>query len=119
MENKLVKPPPRYPYDYRVIGYNFPTYHYLYTQDNNPDQYILKQTFAFPFEDIVAEEYILKIILPEGAKDINYDLPFEVDEVTIGQDFSYLDFFGRPTITFKMNKIMEEHNRQLYVKRLL
>jgi len=39
----------------------------------------LEQSFSFPFDQIVAEEYSLSIILPEGATDIEYDLPFMVD----------------------------------------
>ena len=89
-----------------MIGYNFPTYHYLFNEESDPDTYYLKQLFSIPFDNIVAEEYELSIILPEGATDFKYDLPFDVDEVVQDLYYSYLDFWGRPRITFKKKRIL-------------
>jgi len=99
-----------------VIGYNFPTYHYLYNDNTEPDAYYLKQLFSFPFRNIVAEKYELSIILPEGATDIEYDLPFDVDEIEEGLHFSYLDYWGRPKITFRKSKVQDLHNLPIFVK---
>ena len=74
--------------------------------------------FSFPFENIVADEYSLSIILPEGSTEIEYDLPFEVDDVTVDLYYSYLDFWGRPRITFKKSKAMAKHNTEIFVKTL-
>ena len=36
----------------------------------NKNEYTLKQFFGLVFEDLVAEDYELKVILPEGATEI-------------------------------------------------
>lgn len=50
---------------------------------------------------MIAENYTLKVILPEGATDIKYEIPFEIDEKLEDLTFSYLDTTGRPTLIFK------------------
>jgi len=54
----------------RNISYNLPAQHFLSTYESDPSKFVLTQKFGFPFEGIVAEEYVLTIIFPEGAKDI-------------------------------------------------
>lgn len=54
----------------RHLGYNLPMHHYLFVNDANKNEYTLKQFFGLVFEDLVAEEYELKVILPEGATEI-------------------------------------------------
>ncbi len=53
------------------IGYNLPTKHYLYTDPSNAEQFLLRQNFGFPIDDVaVAENFTVKVVLPEGAFDI-------------------------------------------------
>lgn len=52
------------------MGYNLPMHHYLFVNDAKKDEYTLKQYFGLVFEDLVAEDYELRIILPEGATEI-------------------------------------------------
>lgn len=49
-------------------------HHYLFINEANKNEYTLKQFFGLIFEDFVAEEYELKVILPEGATDIKVNL---------------------------------------------
>jgi len=70
----------------------------------------LKQLFSFPFDNIVAEEYSVSIILPEGVTDIKYDLPFDVDDVTVDKYYSFLDYWGRSRITFTKKNVIGKHN---------
>lgn len=49
-------------------------HHYLFVNDANKNEYTLKQFFGLVFEDLVAEEYELKVILPEGATEIKVNL---------------------------------------------
>lgn len=45
-------------------------HHYLYVNEANRNEYTLKQFFGLVFEDIIAEDYELKVILPEGVTEI-------------------------------------------------
>jgi oligosaccharyltransferase complex subunit alpha (ribophorin I) len=50
------------------IGYNLPSKFYVYT--DNQDSYLLNLTFGMPYQDMLARNYTVKIVLPEGATDI-------------------------------------------------
>lgn len=59
------------------IGFNMPTKYHLFYDGDNTQNYVFNYTFLFDFDDIVAENYTLKVILPEGAtniKVINFSL---------------------------------------------
>lgn len=51
-------------------GYNIPTKYHLFYDLLNPENYVLNFTFLHNFEEIIAENYTLKVILPEGATNI-------------------------------------------------
>merc|ERR1712167_26724 len=67
------------------------------------------------YDKSLADDYTVKIILPEGARNIRVELPseFKVDSIEMGKFFGTLDFFGRPQITInKKNAVHEllDHN---------
>jgi len=45
----------------------------------NPENYVFNFTFLHTVEDVMTENYTLKVILPEGATNIKVHLPFAVD----------------------------------------
>jgi len=49
----------------------------------------------------------LKIIFPEGAKDIDLNIPFPVDKEYTTKTFSYLDFYGRPTLIVEKANVLD------------
>lgn len=53
------------------------------------------------FYDLIAEDFELRVILPEGAYDIKHNMPYDVDSQTTEITHSYMDITGRPTIVFK------------------
>lgn len=97
------------------LTYNLPTKNYLYVEDRNPNSYVLKQKFGFSYDKILCEDYTIKIIFPEGAHDINIDIPFEVDSITETLTFSYLDFVGRPTQIIKKENVLWDHSKVFQV----
>ena len=59
-----------------TIGYNVPSYEYLY---NSGDKFILDMRLIDQiFDDMIIDELVVKIILPEGSHKLNFDLPCEV-----------------------------------------
>merc|ERR1712136_591396 len=49
------------------------------------------------------------IILPEGSKNINVQLPYDAQREEDSLHFTYLDTVGRPVITFKKSNLVEQH----------
>jgi oligosaccharyltransferase complex subunit alpha (ribophorin I) len=45
------------------------------------DRYTLTVPFSVPFSEVWVEDLTVKIVLPEWARDIELDVPFEVEEV--------------------------------------
>lgn len=60
--------------NYREISYNLPTNYYLFMKNDDPSSFVLKQDFGFPFENILAEKYTIKVILPEGSTNATVSL---------------------------------------------
>ena len=48
-------------------GYSLPKGHYISQNETDQDRFIAKFYISHPYDDIVAENFILKIILPEGV----------------------------------------------------
>lgn len=90
-------------------GYNLPKEEYI-TQEGSSDSYTFKINLSHPYNDIVAENFSLSIVLPEGATDIDLQLPFEVDSVERSTVYKYLDLRGRTNITLKRRNVMEKYH---------
>uniref|UniRef100_A0A8B9SC21 Dolichyl-diphosphooligosaccharide--protein glycosyltransferase subunit 1 n=1 Tax=Apteryx owenii TaxID=8824 RepID=A0A8B9SC21_APTOW len=90
-----------------IIGYNLPSYEYLY---NLGDQYALKMRFVdHVFDEQVTDSLTVKIILPEGAKNIHVDSPYEINRASDELHYTYLDTFGRPVIVAHKSNLVEQH----------
>ncbi|XP_067119391.1 dolichyl-diphosphooligosaccharide--protein glycosyltransferase subunit 1 [Centruroides vittatus] len=90
-----------------VLGYYVPTYEYLY---NSGDQYVLKMRFVdHIFDDSVIDEAKLKVILPEGSRDIQVKLPYPAKRGADQLHYTYLDTVGRPVVVFSKQNLVEQH----------
>ncbi|XP_027719628.1 dolichyl-diphosphooligosaccharide--protein glycosyltransferase subunit 1 [Vombatus ursinus] len=96
-----------------IIGYNLPSYEYLY---NLGDQYALKMRFVdHVFDEQVTDSLTVKIILPEGAKNIQVDSPYEISRAPDELHYTYLDTFGRTVIVAHKNNLVEQHIQDIVV----
>lgn len=90
-----------------TIGYNVPSYEYLFNSGND---YILQMRLLdHVFNDMVVDELEVKIILPEGSKDIELKLPYPAKRLPDGLHYTYLDTTGRTAITITKNNLVENH----------
>jgi len=97
------------------MGYNLPSGAVLGT-DYNSGKFILNSNILPTItDDVFFSSLRVKVILPEGANGVEYDTPFPV-EVTQGVEVTYLDYSGRPTVNFKANNLVLEHNDRFNVK---
>lgn len=93
-----------------------PTKFHLSTEMNNQEMFVLNCSFLHNYDDILAEDYKVKVILPEGATNIQVHLPFGIDSKEESLDYSTLDFQGRPVVTLsKKNVISELHGKNFQV----
>ena len=88
-----------------TIGYNVPSYEYLY---NSGDKFILNMRLIDQiFDDMIIDEIVVKIILPEGRHKLNFDLPYEVKQLSASLHYTYLDTEGRPVISVTEKNLVE------------
>uniref|UniRef100_A0A8C5DYY9 Dolichyl-diphosphooligosaccharide--protein glycosyltransferase subunit 1 n=1 Tax=Gouania willdenowi TaxID=441366 RepID=A0A8C5DYY9_GOUWI len=96
-----------------IIGYNLPSYEYLYTLG---DQYALKMRLIdHVYDDQVIDEMTVKIILPEGARNIHVDTPYKIHRMPNQLHYTYLDTFGRPVLVATKNNLVEQHIQDVVV----
>ena len=55
------------------------------------------------------------MVLPEGASEVSWRLPFDVDSATIEQRTSYLDMHGRTVLVLRKRNVVHWHNQNLEV----
>ena len=97
------------------IGYSLPTESCLSVLSDGR----LRLNFNFfpPFEDVFVDDMEIKVVLPEGSKDIIVDVPYTVEQDRTTR-YTYLDSKfngGRPVITLKAKNIVEEHDKQVTI----
>ncbi|XP_028679888.1 dolichyl-diphosphooligosaccharide--protein glycosyltransferase subunit 1 [Erpetoichthys calabaricus] len=96
-----------------IIGYNLPSYEYLY---NLGDQYALKMRLVdHVFDDQLIDSLTVKIILPEGAKSIQVDTPYPIQRLPDELHYTYLDTFGRPVVVTQKKNLVEQHIQDIVV----
>lgn len=94
-----------------VIGYNVPSYEYLF---NEGSEFTLKMRLMdHVFDTMVVDHLTTMIILPEGATGIRLSTPYALKELPRSLHFTYLDVTGRPVITLEGNNLVESHIQDL------
>ncbi|XP_063976396.1 dolichyl-diphosphooligosaccharide--protein glycosyltransferase subunit 1-like [Diachasmimorpha longicaudata] len=97
-----------------TIGYNVPSYEYLF---QNGEEFVLKmRVLDHVFDDMVVDELVLKIILPEGSHNLELSLPYAATRLPISLHYSYLDTFGRPVISVTKRNLVEHHIQDFKLK---
>lgn len=97
-----------------TIGYNVPSYEYLF---HAGDQYTLEMRLLdHVFDDMVVDEMVLKIILPEGARNIQLELPYPATRLPDSLHYTYLDVTGRPVVSVTKGNLVENHIQNFRLK---
>ncbi|XP_060765785.1 dolichyl-diphosphooligosaccharide--protein glycosyltransferase subunit 1 [Neoarius graeffei] len=96
-----------------IIGYNLPSYEYLYTLG---DQYALKMRLVdHVYDDQVIDELRVKLILPEGARNVHLETPYPIERSPDQLHYTYLDTFGRPVLVATKKNLVEQHIQDMVV----
>ncbi|KAJ7966996.1 Dolichyl-diphosphooligosaccharide--protein glycosyltransferase subunit 1 [Quillaja saponaria] len=96
------------------IGYGLPLRDFLFQLDGKR---FLNFSFGCPINEVVIDTLIVKVVLPEGSKDISASVPFPVKQWQETK-FSHLDVVGRPVVVLEKTNVVPEHNQhfQVYYK---
>lgn len=97
------------------MGFNLPLQHYLGTDENDSGLYVLNATFATTYDDVAVDELVVRVILPEGARDIEFYTPFPVDGSEKDVHYTYLDTSGRPVLVIRKKNVVPQHNQYFQV----
>ncbi|OMO90586.1 Ribophorin I [Corchorus capsularis] len=97
-----------------TIGYGLPLLDFLYESEGKR---FLNITFSTPVVELVIDTLIVKVVLPEGSRDISVSAPFPVKQLQETK-ISHLDIDGRPVVVLEKNNVVPEHNQyfQVYYK---
>lgn len=97
------------------LGYNLPLELYLSTLASDSSSYVLNASFAADLGNVYVEDYTVKIILPEGAKNAKVEVPFAVDSTETDRHYTYLDTTGRTVLVVHKKNVVREHNQYFQV----
>ncbi|KAI9139239.1 Ribophorin I-domain-containing protein [Paraphysoderma sedebokerense] len=119
---------PRYPlyggWNYNWYhGYNLPIQEYVQYVDDvrlakelgSNFWYVVTVPFAQGFPGTVIDEHEFRVVLPEGATNVQVRAPFEVDSVSHGRYYYYLDTTGRPSVTIRKVNVIDDHNKDIQI----
>lgn len=96
------------------MGYNVPTFEYLY---NKGDKYVLRMRLVdHVYDDFVVDRLEVKVVLPEGAKDIEVTAPYSIERAPQQLHKTYLDTSGRPVVVVKKDNVVDNHIQDFQVQ---
>lgn len=97
------------------LGYNLPSYAYLFRDTSDSSRHVLNVSFSSALEDVAVDQLTVRVILPEGAKDVEFQTPFDVDGSSSSVHYTYLDTSGRPVLLIFKKNLVPEHNQYFQV----
>ncbi|KAG2118751.1 Ribophorin I [Suillus discolor] len=110
---------PRYPvlggwnYSY-TIGFDTPLQDSV-SYDAKNGVYMVGVPVLTPIPGTVVNDAEVKIILPEGATNVEFVSPFPEISNSMSTHISYLDTVGRPAVTFTYKDLTYKHTGIIYV----
>ncbi|XP_010266249.1 PREDICTED: dolichyl-diphosphooligosaccharide--protein glycosyltransferase subunit 1A [Nelumbo nucifera] len=97
-----------------TVGYGLPLRDFLFESEGKR---FLNFSFGCPMDGVVIDDLIVKVVLPEGSKDISVSVPFPVMQLQEIK-YSHLDIVGRPVVVLEKTNVVPEYNLhfQVYYK---
>lgn len=68
------------------------------------------------FDNMVVEEALVRIVLPEGATNIEVETPYPMTRLPDSLHFTYLDTKGRPVVELSGKNLVENHIQEFKVQ---
>ena len=88
----------------------------FHVKTNNKGNYMVNLTCGMPYQNMLARNYTVKIILPETADNIKVNLPIETPyQVEYDKEYGCLDLFGRKSIIIRLNNMYDVYNTNIFI----
>jgi len=119
IQHSVLEMRPRYPllggWNYSfTLGFDTPLQDSV-SWDATNQRYIVGVPVMTHIPGSVVDEAEIKIILPEGATEIDVVTPFPALSSTISTHVSYLDTTGRPAVSVTYKDLTDRHTGMIYV----
>ncbi|ORX83524.1 Ribophorin I [Anaeromyces robustus] len=72
-------------------------------------KYVFQAPVLLSIKHVPVDHFKLNIILPEGARNVDINLPYSFDNEERKMTYSYLDTTGRPTIVLEKENVCDDH----------
>ncbi|KAL4096383.1 hypothetical protein PRIC1_009743 [Phytophthora ramorum] len=91
------------------LGYSVPTHSVL---THVGDKFKLEVDFSTPVQGASVDDLTVKVILPEGATNVQVNVPFSLDGTSETTRQTYLDMpaIGRPVVVLDKKNVVAAHN---------
>ncbi|KAG0360606.1 proteasome regulatory particle base subunit [Podila minutissima] len=96
-------------------GYNVPLDGIVHRVPDT-EKYILKMYLFDLIKESSYDKVEVRVVLPEGSKNVKAHLPFSVDSIEYSISKTYMDSAGRSTVTIKASNLAEDHVQELLVE---
>ncbi|KAI6035371.1 Ribophorin I [Pisolithus orientalis] len=118
-QNSILDMRPRYPllggWNYSfTLGFDTPLQDSV-SWDAANGKYIVAVPVTTHIPGSVVDEAIVKIIMPEGASNIEFISPFPALSSSASTHITYLDTIGRPAVALAYKKLTGKHTGMIYV----
>ncbi|KAF9427461.1 dolichyl-diphosphooligosaccharide--protein glycosyltransferase subunit 1 [Podila epigama] len=98
------------------LGYNTPLDTYVHKVASASEKYILKVPVYSPMKDTYYDHVEIRVVLPEGSRNVKVYVPFEVESVEHSTTKTYMDSAGRLTVTIQAHNLIEEHAQDMLIE---
>lgn len=89
-----------------VLGYSMPAYEYLHVDG---DSFYLTMPFLdHLFGHMAVEDFMLKIVLPEGSQPLSVKVPHGIQNYSGAKIYSFFDTIGRNVLVLTRKNVVEE-----------
>ncbi|KAI9278959.1 Ribophorin I [Phascolomyces articulosus] len=119
LESSVLEITPRYPL---FGGWNYTWFH-GYNVDlgrfdhysKEKDEYILNVNFVENVQDMVVDKAVVRVVLPEGATNVQVHTPFKMDSIQHETHYTNFDSTGRYLVILEKHNVVREHEQPIQV----
>ncbi len=97
------------------FGYSLPAGDVLGRNKEDPTEVVLDIPFGSSFPTTCVDDAAVRVILPEGARNIRWETPFDIDSASFETRLTYLDTSGRPVLVLRKANIVAGHRQNIRV----
>ncbi|KAJ1559743.1 dolichyl-diphosphooligosaccharide--protein glycosyltransferase subunit 1 [Cladochytrium tenue] len=84
-------------------------------RDKGTGKFVFQVPFISSFVNVTVEDVTFKLVLPEGATDVEVHVPFDADKTEVQKYYTNLDSVGRTLITIQKSNVADEYGRPIQV----